>query len=71
MTTNEFIKLLAKHRSELTKAQIKTLRGQAIKGDVAGAMKGLQKILQKGIGHDGGKVPEVWDREVTQPRDTD
>ena len=47
MTTNEFIKLLAKHRSELTKAQIKTLRGQAIKGDVAGAMKGLETIKER------------------------
>lgn len=47
MTASEFIKILAQHRGELTKAQIKTLRGQAIKGDVKEAMKGLRTIQER------------------------
>lgn len=32
-------------RYRLTRQQLKTLRGQVLAGDSAGAMKGLQKIL--------------------------
>lgn len=32
---------------QLTKQQIKTLRGQALAGDLAGARKGLQKAVAK------------------------
>lgn len=34
-------------RSQLTMQQYKTLRGQVFAGDAAGAMKGLQKLLNK------------------------
>ena len=44
MTTNEFIKLLAKHRSELSKQQLKSIRGQAISGNLDLARKGLESI---------------------------
>lgn len=30
----------------LTRQQVKTLRGQALSGDVAGAIKGLQKCIE-------------------------
>lgn len=33
--------------SNLTRQQIKTLRGQALSGDVDGAIKGLEKILKR------------------------
>lgn len=35
------------NRSKLTMQQYKTLRGQVFAGDAAGAMKGLQKLLNK------------------------
>lgn len=34
------------YNSRLTKQQFKTLRGQVLAGDIAGAMKGLRKILK-------------------------
>lgn len=36
-----------KHR--LTNQQYKTLRGQVLAGDPAGAMKGLRRILQRSV----------------------
>jgi len=33
--------------SNLTRQQIKTLRGQALSGDVDGAKRGLEKILKR------------------------
>lgn len=44
-----FIKQLNQNKNILTKQQYKTLRGQAIVGDVTGANKGLLKILQRGF----------------------
>lgn len=41
--TQRFIKSLRYHR--LTSQQRKTLRGQALAGDLAGAKAGLQKIM--------------------------
>ncbi|MBO6182674.1 MAG: hypothetical protein J6N44_03650 [Acidaminococcaceae bacterium] len=32
----------------LTRQQYRTLKGQAVHGDVAGAEKGLQRLLRKG-----------------------
>lgn len=36
---------LLNHKRSLTRQQFKTLRGQILAGDPAGAMKGLQRIL--------------------------
>ena len=45
MTLNLFIKTLKSQRSKLTTQQYKTLKGQAVAGDIAGANKGLMKLL--------------------------
>jgi hypothetical protein len=42
-----FIRLLGKYRKTLPKQQLRVLRGQALAGDVAGARKGLEKILKR------------------------
>lgn len=44
---DSFIKLLKKHSAMLTRQQVRTLRGQAIAGDVIGAEKGLRKLLRR------------------------
>lgn len=43
------MKQLNQNKSILTKQQYKTLKGQAVAGDVMGANKGLIKILQRGF----------------------
>lgn len=43
-----FLNRLKWHRNNLTFMQWKTLRGQALSGDVDGAEKGLAKILRRG-----------------------
>lgn len=45
---DSFIKSLRQYRGRLSREQIKTLRGQALKGDIDGAMRGLGKMLLKG-----------------------
>jgi len=42
-----FMKQLNQNKNILTKQQYKTLRGQAVAGDIVGANKGLIKILQR------------------------
>jgi hypothetical protein len=37
---------LKRHKGKLTRQQFKTLQGQVFAGDPAGAMKGLDKLLQ-------------------------
>ena len=44
---NNFIKELKQYRHILSKQTISTLRGQAISGNVEGAIKGLQTALNK------------------------
>ena len=44
---NSFIKELKQYRHILSKQTISTLRGQAISGDLEGAIKGLQTALNK------------------------
>lgn len=44
---NGFVKRLKKYQNQLSKQQLKTLRGQALSGDLAGAKKGLTKLLRK------------------------
>ena len=43
----EFIKALKKYRGKLNKQQIKTLRGQALSGNLEGARLGLKKITKE------------------------
>lgn len=38
------LRVLRNHRHLLTKQQTLTLRGQVLAGDIAGAMRGLEKI---------------------------
>lgn len=44
---NGFVKYLKKYQHQLSKQQLKTLRGQALSGDLAGAKRGLIKLLRK------------------------
>ena len=44
-TTIEF--LIKKHINNLTRQQVKTLKGQLNSGDIVGAYKGLNKILKR------------------------
>ena len=46
-TLNDFMQLLNRHQKRLTRQQIRTLKGQAINGDITGAEKGLNKLLKK------------------------
>ena len=45
--TVKTMKLLEANRCKLTRQQFKTLKGQVIAGDIAGAEKGLQKLLAR------------------------
>lgn len=47
MSINKFIRLLKQYKNILSKQQIKTMRGQALNGDLNGARKGLEKLLNK------------------------
>lgn len=47
MTEKEFIAKLERFRHLLPKQTVKTLRGQALSGNVQGATKGLIKALKK------------------------
>lgn len=47
MNASEFIAILGEKRSELTRQQVLTLRGQALSGDAEGAKRGLEKILRR------------------------
>lgn len=47
LKAREFIEKLRKHQKELDAQAYRTLRGQAISGDVQGAEKGLQRILRR------------------------
>ena len=40
------LRLLKKHRGALTPQQFKTIKGQVLAGDIAGALKGLEKITK-------------------------
>lgn len=48
---NDFIRRLRQYRGRLSRDQLKTLRGQALKGDIDGAEKGLRTALSKGENH--------------------
>lgn len=44
---DDFIRRLRQYRGRLSREQLKTLRGLALKGDIDGAVKGLGKILKR------------------------
>jgi len=46
----EFMKTLKSSRKNLTAQQYKTIKGQALKGNVSDARKGLQKVLKRRCG---------------------
>ena len=46
-STQEFIKALKIYKDILPKQTLKTLRGQALSGDLIGAKKGLDYLLQE------------------------
>lgn len=46
----EFLESLKKSKRNLTKQQYRTIKGQALKGNVMDARKGLQKVLMRRCG---------------------
>lgn len=48
MTLTIFLEHLKMQRERLTMQQYKTIRGQGMAGDIAGANKGLIKLLSRG-----------------------
>ena len=44
---DEALKQLRANHGRLTRQQFKTLKGQILAGDPAGAIKGLQRLLQQ------------------------
>ena len=46
-TINKFIKSLRNYRGRLPSNILKTIRGQALNGDLDGAKNGLEKALNK------------------------
>lgn len=47
---SDFMKMLKGNKENLTKQQYKTVRGQALSGDLEGARKGLAKLLKRRCG---------------------
>jgi len=47
VTANQFIRHLKQYRNILPKNTIKTLKGQALSGDIEGAARGLERILKR------------------------
>ena len=50
MNTAKFVSQLKKYRNELPKQTIKTLKGQALSGDLEGARKGLGTLIRRRVG---------------------
>lgn len=44
---HQFLNDLRMYRDKLTPQELRTLKGQALSGDVHGATKGLAKLLQR------------------------
>lgn len=44
---SEFVKMLADYRSQIDRQTLGTIRGQALRGDVKGAKKGLERTLAR------------------------
>lgn len=43
----EFMKKLKVNKKNLSRQQLRTIKGQAFAGDIAGAEKGLYKLLER------------------------
>lgn len=52
-----FVKNLKKYQNQLSKQQVKVLRGQALCGDLAGAKRGLTKLLRREKSHGDTENP--------------
>lgn len=50
MNTSKFLKELKQYRDVLPKQTIKTLRGQALSGNLEGARTGLGTVLRRRVG---------------------
>ena len=50
METVKFVSQLEKYRNVLPKQTLRTLKGQALSGDLEGARKGLGTVLRRRIG---------------------
>lgn len=48
--TIDFFKELKSNRPNLTIQKYRTIKGQAVKGNIADARKGLHKVLQRSSG---------------------
>lgn len=46
----EFLENLKSNKRNLTRQQYRTIKGQALKGNVMHARKGLQKVLERRCG---------------------
>lgn len=56
-----FLKVLGRHKGELSKQQISTIRGQALSGNLKAARKGLNRIInERGIKN--AKITGNFDR---------
>lgn len=51
MELSNFIKKLKSNSPILTRQEFRTLKGQAINGDLIGAKKGLEKLIERKIKH--------------------
>ncbi|EKX89291.1 hypothetical protein HMPREF9998_01726 [Peptostreptococcus anaerobius VPI 4330 = DSM 2949] len=60
MSKNEFIKILKSCNDKLTFQQFKTLRGQALKGDIEGAYRGLNRILEVNFKNNNKYIKRGW-----------
>ncbi|WP_139187730.1 hypothetical protein [Bacillus tuaregi] len=50
MDTVKFLMALKRYKDVLPKQTMKTLKGQALSGDVEGAKKGLKTVLRRRVG---------------------
>ena len=48
LNAKTFLRVMQQCRAYLTIQEMKTLRGQALNGDLEGAYKGLEKLLRRG-----------------------
>lgn len=60
---------LGNHRDKLTSQQIKTLKGQVLAGDPEGAMRGLQRILERRWLRDNTTRQGPGNSDRKQPKD--
>ena len=55
----EFFKSLDNFKNNLTSQQYKTIKGQALAGDIEGAEKGLKKLRQRIQKEGGGEHGQI------------